>query len=342
MDSVFLKACRREKTLYTPVWLMRQAGRYMKSYRALRKKTPFMELCKDPDLACEVTVEAQTKIGADAAIIFSDILLILEPMGLKLDYLKNEGPSIQKPVRDKKAVEALKPAQSEKSLSFVFDALRKTKKSLKKDIALIGFAGAPFTLASYMIEGGSTRDFRRVKTFMKDEGLWRVLMQKITSDTVAYLNAQITAGADAVQLFDSWAGILSAQEYEKYVLPYSSQVFRGIRREVPTIHFGTGTGRFIHLIRRAGGDVIGVDHRIKLDEAWQKIGYDRAVQGNLDPEVLLGSFADIRKETAKVIKHAAGRPGHIFNLGHGVKPETPEKNVIELIKFVHDHTRQKK
>ena len=336
-ESVFLKACRREKTPYTPVWLMRQAGRYMKDYRAIREKTPFLDLCKNKDLVTEVTVHAQEKIGADAAIIFSDILLIFEPMGLGLQYLKGDGPSIPNPVREKKDVEALNDTFSENKLLFVYEAIKQTRRALKSDIPLIGFSGAPFTLASYMIEGGSSKDFSRIKNFMKqDEGLWKALLQKITRVSIAHLNAQIAAGSQAVQIFDSWAGVLTAEEYEKYAMPFSAELIRGIRPGVPVIHFGTKTGPFLRLVRQAGGDVIGADHHVPLTEAWKTIGYDRAIQGNLDPQLLLGPFSEVRRQAEIILAEAGGRPGHIFNLGHGVLPETPEENVIALIDLIHE------
>ena len=336
-DRVFLKACLREKTPFTPVWLMRQAGRYMKEYRKIREQVPFLELCKNKELVTEVTVHAQEKIGVDAAIIFSDILLVLEPMGLGLQYLKGDGPSITNPVRGKKEVEALTDASPEKSLSFVYESIRMTRRALKPEIPLIGFAGAPFTLASYMIEGGASKDFLQVKKFMSgDEGVWKLLMRKITRVTTRHLNAQIEAGAQAVQIFDSWAGILTPEEYKKYVLPYSRELIQGIKKGTPIIHFGTNTKDLLELIREAGGDVIGADHRIGLGEAWGKIGHDRAIQGNLDPQVLCGPLAEIRKHVERILKEADGRPGHIFNLGHGVLPETPEENVIALVKMVHE------
>ncbi len=335
-DSVFLRACRLEKTDRTPVWLMRQAGRYMKSYREIRAKTPFLTLCKDKDLAAEVTVTAQKKIGADAAIIFSDILLLLEPMGLELDYLKGDGPRIGNPVRRPEDAKRLTDPDPARSLSFVYAAVKESRRRLAPDIPLIGFAGAPFTLASYMIEGGSTRDFAHTKAFMNGAG-WRPLMRKVVRGTVEHLNAQAKAGAQALQLFDSWAGYLERAEYEKFVLPYSSEVIRGVKKGVPVIHFGTHTGKFIDLVARAGGDVIGVDHRMGLRAAWKNIGHHKGIQGNLDPAILSkGSRDRIRSEVKRILKEAAGRPGHIFNLGHGVLPETPVENVIALVDMVRE------
>ena len=337
MTGAFLKACRLEKISFTPVWLMRQAGRYMKDYRDLREKTPFLELCKNKDLVTEVTVRAQEKIGADAAIIFSDILLILEPMGLELEYLKNGGPSIANPVRGEKDVQNLSDSDPIPALSFVYDAIRQTCRSLKAGIPLIGFAGAPFTLASYMIEGGASKDFSKTRNLMlSDEKAWKLLMQKIVKVSVRHLNAQIKAGAEAVQIFDSWVGMLSAEEYTQYVLPYSAELIQGIQKGVPVIHFGTKTKHLLELIRQAGGDVIGADHHINLGDAWKKIGHDRAIQGNLDPEIVCGPISEMKKHVQKILKEAAGRPGHIFNLGHGVLPHTPEENVIALVDMVHE------
>ncbi len=340
-NSVFMKACRREPVPYTPVWLMRQAGRYMKEYRAIREKTPFLEICKNKDLAAEITVHAQETIHADAAIIFSDILLIVEPLGLSLSYKKGDGPSIRKMIRTTKDIEKIPEIDPEESLSFVIEAVRQARKSLKPNIPLIGFAGAPFTLASYMIEGGSSKDFEETKKLMTaDASAWKELMQKIARATTLYLNAQIRAGVQAVQLFDSWVGCLEPKEYREYVLPYTSQVIAGVKKHTPVIHFGTGTTAFLGLMAEAGGDVIGVDHRVRLDEAWKNIGYDKAIQGNLDPLTLCSSKENLRNHVETILKYAAGRPGHIFNLGHGVLPETPLGNVIELIELVHSMSRK--
>ena len=333
-DSVFLKACRREKTPYTPVWLMRQAGRYMRHYRDVRAKMSFNDLCKNPAMAAEVTVMAQEKFNTDAAIIFSDILLLLEPMGFAVNYLK-KGPSIS-PALSGFSVDHIREAKPEKSLSYVCEAVRLARKELKEDIPLIGFAGAPFTLASYMIEGGASKEFSATKKFMQaDSSRWGVLMNKITHVVLAHLNAQIKAGVQAVQVFDSWAGILTPREYEKFVLPYSRKLIAGIN-DAPVIHFGTRTGPFLKIMSQAGGDVIGVDYHLTLDAAWDKIGSDKGVQGNLDPLVLLSDHRDIKNHVIRILKEAAGRPGHIFNLGHGVLPETPEDNVKFLVETVHE------
>lgn len=341
-NSPFMKACRREKTPYTPVWLMRQAGRYMKEYRDLRSRTPFIELCKNSDLATEITVTAQEKIKADAAIIFSDILLIVESFGLGLQYSKNEGPVIDDVIRSKTEIDRMPEIEPAESLGFVFDAIRKTRSALKPNIPLIGFSGAPFTLASYMIEGGSSKDFRHTKALMySDHAAWQILMEKIARAVGKYLKLQIEAGAQAIQLFDSWVGCLGPEDYEKYVLPYSKMVIDILGTSVPVIHFGTNTGSLLELITKAGGDVIGVDFRTPIGDAWKRIGYDRAVQGNLDPALLLGPVQELEKRVKAILNDVNGRPGHIFNLGHGVLPETPVEHVIRLIELVHELTSSK-
>jgi uroporphyrinogen decarboxylase len=339
-NNVFLKACRREPVPYTPVWLMRQAGRYMKEYRELREKTPFLELCKNKDLAAEITVTAQEKIKADAAIIFADILLILEPMGRGLEFVKGDGPSLRR-LESPADVEKLPEIEPKASLAFVLDAIREARRALKDGVPLIGFAGAPFTIVSYMIEGGPSKHFERTKTWMREEpASWKALMAKLTRATIKYLSAQIEAGAQAVQLFDSWVGCLRPEEYRTYVLPYSQHVILGLKGKVPVIHFGTGTDRFLELMSQAGGEVIGVDHGIRLEEAWKQIGYEKGIQGNLNPKALLGGVQEIRSEVQRILKEAGGRPGHIFNLGHGVLPETPVENVIALVDMVHELSRR--
>jgi len=333
----FLAACRREKTLYTPVWLMRQAGRYMAEYRELRARFSFLDLCKRPELAAEITVTPVERLGVDAAILFADILLLLEPMGVGLEYTKEDGPLIHRPVRAGADVDRLLEFDAEKSLPFVFEAVRKSCAALNGRVPLIGFSGAPFTLASYLIEGGGSRNYIHTKRLMvSDPGAWRALMQRLSQVIVEYLNAQIKAGAEAVQLFDSWVGCLSPDDYEKYILPYSQATISGVTSGIPVIHFGTGTAGLLPLIRAAGGDVIGVDWRVNLDEAWQCVGDDVGIQGNLDPVALLSSPGEIRERVAAILKRAGGRPGHIFNLGHGVLPETPVQNVIQMVQAVHE------
>ncbi len=343
-NSLFLKACRCEPVSSTPVWLMRQAGRYMKEYRRIRGRVSFLELCKNPELAAEVTVMAVEKIKADAAILFSDLLLIVEPLGFELSFVEDEGPMISGECVSVKDVERLNEIQPAETLKFVFDAVRLSRSWLPSHIPLIGFSGAPFTLASYIMEGGGSKTFAKTKSFMmSDPGAWRALMEKISRGLIQYLNGQIEAGADAVQIFDSWAGCLSPQDYREFVLPYTRQVIQGIcagQSPVPVIHFGTGTAAFLKEMREAGGDVIGVDFRVELDEAWSSIGYDRGIQGNLDPVVLLSRPEVIRARVKRIFDQAGGRPGHIFNLGHGVLPQTPEENVIALIDCVHELSRR--
>jgi uroporphyrinogen decarboxylase len=338
-DSPFLKACRLEKTPYTPVWLMRQAGRYMKEYRRIRDKVSFMDLCRTPELACQV--EACEKIKADAAIIFSDILLIVEPLGLELEYAKGDGPQITGALASAKDVEALHEIDPGE-LSYVYEAVRLTRSCLDRMTPLIGFSGAPFTLASYMIEGGGSKAFLKTKRFMaEDSGAWHALLEKISRGLVKYLNAQIEAGADAIQIFDSWVGCLSPEDYREFVLPHTRAVIKELKKGIPVIHFGTGTSSFLKELREAGGDVIGVDWRIDLGEAWKIIGYDRAVQGNLDPVALYGPLEAMKKKVKAILTAAGARPGHIFNLGHGILPTTPVDNVIALIDMVHELSGKK-
>jgi uroporphyrinogen decarboxylase len=335
-ECVFLNACRREPTAYTPIWLMRQAGRYMKQYRTLREQHSFLDLCKDSDLACEVTVFAVNHLEVDAAIIFSDILLILEPMGLQLEYAKGDGPVIHNPVRSPADVKALLSVTDPGALPFVFEAIRKTRQALPGNIPLIGFSGAPFTLASYLIEGHGSRNYIHTKALMyNDPGSWHELMTKLAESLGHYLNAQIAAGAQAVQIFDSWVGCLSPHDYRQFVLPYTRQVIQSLTPGVPVIHFGTGTGAFLELLKEAGGDVIGLDWRVELDAGWKRLG-DVAIQGNLDPVALFGDLASIRREAKRILDQAAKRPGHIFNLGHGILPETPVGHVRALVDAVHE------
>ena len=333
----FLAACRREQTAYTPVWLMRQAGRYMEDYRKLRAQHDFLELCKQPDLAAEITVTPVERLGVDAAILFADILLILEPMGVGLEYSKGDGPVIHRPVRSGKDIDGLKDFDPEQELAFVYDAVKKFRKGLNDKVPLIGFAGAPFTLASYLIEGGGSRNYVHTKKlFYTAPESWKRLMERLTKVIAEYLNCQIAAGAQAVQLFDSWAGCLTPGDYEQFAMPYTKAVIDAIVPGVPVINFSTGTAGSLKHIRAAGGNVIGLDWRVNLDEGWEAVGHDVAVQGNLDPVALFSSTKEIKSRAADILRRAAGRPGHIFNLGHGVLPETPVHNVIALIEAVHE------
>ena len=333
----FLAACRREQTAYTPVWLMRQAGRYMEDYRKLRAQHDFLELCKQPDLATEITVTPVERLGVDAAILFADILLILEPMGVGLEYSKGDGPVIHRPVRSGKDIDSLNEFDTAQELSFVYDAVKGILKALDDKVPLIGFAGAPFTLASYLIEGGGSRNYVHTKKlFYGAPEAWKRLMERLAKVIAEYLNCQIAAGAQAVQLFDSWAGCLTPGDYKQFAMPYTKAVIDAITPGVSVINFSTGTAGSLKQIRAAGGDVIGLDWRVNLDEGWAAVGHDVAVQGNLDPVALFASPKEIKTRAADILRRASGRPGHIFNLGHGVLPETPVQNVIALVETVHE------
>ena len=335
----FLKACRREPTAYTPIWLMRQAGRYLKEYRALRRKYSFLEMCKNPELAAKVTLQPVEKFKLDAAIIFSDILIPLEPMGVEFDFAKGEGPVFHHPLRKMKEVGKLRIIEPEEEISFLMKAIRIVRKELEGKVPLIGFSGAPFTLASYIVEGGHSKNYILTKSLMyQDRPTWGALMEKLSEMLIRYLNAQIRSGVQALQIFDSWAGCLSPHDYEEYVLPYSKKVIEGIGKTVPVIHFATSNSTLLELMKRAGGDVIGVDWRTDIGEAWGRIGYDVAIQGNLDPVILLASVDLIEKEVKRILDRVKGRPGHVFNLGHGILPNTPVENVTALVDMVHEYS----
>ncbi|HLW69859.1 MAG TPA: uroporphyrinogen decarboxylase [Candidatus Binataceae bacterium] len=340
-DSPFMRACRREAAPYTPIWLMRQAGRYMPEYRRVRAQNTFLEMCLRPELATEVTVTAARRLGVDAAIIFADILLPLIPMRVGLSYESGDGPVIERPLRSLEQLEQIPPVNAEESLGFVGEAIRLVKRELGESMPLIGFAGAPFTLASYLIEGGASRQYQATKTLMyREPATWHRLMSTLAGVTVDYLKMQIAAGADAIQLFDSWVGSLGPDDYRRFVLPHTHSVIAAVRGLVPVIHFGTITGNLLELMREAGGNVIGLDWRVDLDEAWRRLGPDVAVQGNLDPVALFAEPAEIRRRAQLILDQAANRPGHIFNLGHGILPKTPVDNVIALIDAVHDLSRR--
>ena len=338
--SRFLKACRREPVDVTPVWLMRQAGRYMKDYRELRARVSFLDLCKNPDLVAEVTVSAAERLGVDAAILFADLLLIVEPLGFELDYEKGEGPRVRPALRFGTDIDRLQEVQPS-ALAYVFEGIRRTRASLPPDLPLLGFAAAPFTLASYLIEGGGSRGYARTKAFMySDPGAWRALMEHLVRNLAAYVRGQITAGVQAIQIFDTWVGCLGPADYSEFALPWSRALFEALPKDVPLIHFGTGTGTLLELMREAGGTIMGLDFHVELDAAWQRVGYDVGVQGNLDPSVLLASREAIRPRVERILRQAAGRPGHIFNLGHGILPDTPYENVLAVIEEVHKFGRR--
>ncbi|TWU54424.1 Uroporphyrinogen decarboxylase [Rubripirellula tenax] len=340
-QSLFMRACRGEATERTPVWLMRQAGRYMAEYREVRAKQSFLELCANPTLCSEIMCTAVDRLKVDAAIIFSDLLPILVPMGFDLEFVAGDGPVIHNPIREADDLARVKELDDPQQLDFVYETVRQTRADLPETIPLIGFAGSPFTLASYAIEGGGSRQYTNTKRLMQtDFGAWNALMEKLSGAITVYLNHQIDAGAQCVQLFDSWAGCLSPTDYVKFVLPWMKQIIAGISPGVPVINFATGNPELLPLLRGDRRTVVGVDWRIGLDTAWQRIGHDCAVQGNLDPSVLLANPDVIRVRVADVLGQAGGRPGHIFNLGHGVLKETPVEHAIALVDAVKELSRR--
>ncbi len=336
----FLRACHRLPVDATPVWFMRQAGRYMPEYRALRARYSLLQITQQPDLAAEVTLQPVSRLGVDAAILFADILLILQPMGFDLDFVPGQGPAINNPVRTEEDLRKLRQPDPDSDLGHVMEAIRLLRRELSPEVSLIGFAGAPFTVASYAIEGGPSKNHLKTKSLMYSRPeVWKHLMYELSRATIAYLQAQIRAGAQAVQLFDSWAGILNPRDYETYVLPYSTLVLESLSDcGVPVIHFGTVTATLLNLMAQAGGSVIGLDWRIPLDEGWAQLGDGRAVQGNLDPAALLAPLPVLRQKVRDVLDQAGGRPGHIFNLGHGIYPTTPVENVRAVVELVHEWT----
>ena len=337
-QSRFLRACSRLPVDRTPVWFMRQAGRYMPEYRQIRSKYDLLEIVKRPEIAAEVTLQPVQAFDVDAAILFADILLPVVPMGMQLAFVKGEGPQLSDPIRSARAVERLRILKAETDLDYVMETVRLVRSELPESTPLIGFSGAPFTVASYMIEGGPSRDYRFTKSLMYNAPeVWQSLMEKLTASLSDYLLAQIRSGAQAVQLFDSWVGSLSPMDYQRYVLPYTRRVFEAISQSgVPAIHFGTGTTTLLPLMKLAGGGVIGLDWRLPLDQGWQLLGYEIAVQGNLDPVALFSSPAVLRQQVEDVLRRASGRPGHIFNLGHGILQHTPVGNVRAVVEMVHE------
>jgi len=334
-QSLMMRACRCEPVERTPIWLMRQAGRYLPEYRAVREKMGFLELCKNPRLSAEVMIATVSRLGVDAAIIFSDLLPILEPMGMDLEFAAGEGPIIHNPIRSAADVPRLRELDDLDPLGFVMDVVQATRAGLDDSIPVIGFAGAPFTLASYCVEGGGSKAWLHTKSLMyRDETAWHDMMARLSRAVGRYLVAQFAAGAQIVQLFDSWVGCLGPDDYRRYVLPHSRAAISAAAAHGPVIHFATGNPALLPLLREAGGTVIGIDWRIELAEAWRVIGHDRAVQGNLDPAVLLADRDTVRRRAREILAQAAGRPGHIFNLGHGVLPQTPVENVLDLVAAV--------
>ncbi len=337
----FLKACRRECVDATPVWFMRQAGRYMKEYWTYRDRYRFLDMVKTPEISTAITMQPVNAYDVDAAIIFQDLLPILESMGLDLDYVTGEGPVIHNPIRTVADIDALTMRPAEEAMPYAGDAIRMAVAELDGRVPLIGFAGAPFTLVCYAVEGGSSRNYEIAKGLMYGEpAQWHRLMDMMATAIGDYLIAQVRAGARVLQVFDSWVGALSSADYREYVLPHSQKAIAIAKEEmdVPLIHFGTGTAGILELLKEAGGDVIGVDWRIDIDVAWRRLGDDVGVQGNLDPVVLFAPFEEIERQTRRILDSVRGKPGHIFNLGHGILQRTPVENVRRLVDFVHEYT----
>lgn len=341
-EERMLAACRRQAVDATPVWFMRQAGRCLAQYRELRQRYDILTIAKTPELNAEVTALPVRRLGVDAAVLFADIMLPLEGMGVPFHIEPDVGPIIERPVRTAAAVEALRVIPAEEATPYLFDAIRAVRRELPGEVALIGFAGAPFTMASYLVEGRPTREFARIKTLLfREPALFARLMERLTEVAIRYLGAQVDAGVDVVQLFDSWVGAIAPSDYERAVLPYSRRIFAALREtSVPTIHFGTMTGGLLELMAAAGPDVVSVDWRVHLDDAWARIGFDRGIQGNLDPARLLGGFEVAADGARDVLRRAGGRTGHIFNLGHGVLPETDPDDLVRLVELVHAETER--
>ncbi len=343
-DSRFLRACRRQPTDATPVWFMRQAGRYMPEYRAIREKMSMLDAIRTPEIAAQITLQPVNAFALDAAILFSDILTPLIGMGIDLDFVKGEGPSIDNPIRSAQDVDRLRTPSALESLPYTFDAIRLISAELApRGLPLIGFAGAPFTLASYAIEGGGSKNYERTKALMWNApDVWDRLMQKFAAALGDYLFEQAHAGVNTLQVFDSWAGALSPRDYARFVAPYTRQVIERARQSgVPVIYFSTGTGGMLDRIAALGSDAISVDWRVSLDSAWHTIGYDRAIQGNLDPTLLLADWPEVQAAADDVLAQANGRAGHIFNLGHGILPGTPVDTVRRLVDYVHEKIHER-
>jgi uroporphyrinogen decarboxylase len=338
-NSRFVRACKSQSVDRTPVWFMRQAGRYMPEYRAVRKQHSLLEICKRPALAAEVTITAAEIIGIDAAIIFADLLLPLEVMGLPFHFSAGEGPVIEKPVRSKEDISNLRTDRAA-DLGYVSEAVSLVAKHFTDRVPVIGFCGAPFTLASYMIEGGGSRNYVHAKKMMYNSpSSWDELMRKLVVVTAAYAADQVRAGADVIQIFDSWVGCLSVEDYRRYVLPYVTGMVKQLQKTgAPIIYFGTDSATLLPAMKETGADVIGLDWRIPLDEGWARLDYECAVQGNLDPVLLFADWKELQSRAEDILRRAAGRPGHIFNLGHGILPETPVENVKNLARFVQEYS----
>src|ERR1700692_4296623 len=338
-DSLFIRAVKAQPTECTPVWFMRQAGRYMAEYRAIRKQYSLIEICKKPEVAAQVTIEAAEILKVDAAIIFADLLLPLEVMGLPFHFAAGEGPKIEKPVRTAEDVARLR-ADRAADLGYVSEAVKLVCKHFGNKLPVIGFCGAPFTLASYMIEGGGSRNYLFTKKMMYSApAAWNELMQKLVSVTAEYSAEQVSAGADTIQIFDSWVGCLSVEDYRRYVLPHATDLVKRLQKTgVPVIYFGTDSSTLLPSMQETGAEVIGLDWRIPLDAGWKSLGFKGAVQGNLDPGLVFADWTELKSRAENILKQAAGRPGHIFNLGHGILPETPVENVKALCDYIRDHS----
>ena len=349
MNDTFLKACRGEAVPYTPVWIMRQAGRYLKQYQKIRKKVDFLTLCKTPELAAEVTIQPIDALGVDAAILFSDILIPAEAMGMKLKFFEKKGPVLTPPIRDEHSVKKLLVPEPEDSLGFVMETIKILRKELNTRVPLIGFSGAPFTMATYMIEGGTSKNFLQTKKMIfQSPGLYASLMEKVTQTIVKYLEAQMKAGVQVVQLFDTWAGIFSPQDYKDYVLPYIKRVIKEIKdwqstelaESVPIIYFVGECGGLLEEIKTCGADVIGIDWRINMDDSIKRLGNNISVQGNLDPCALFQPREKIQGRVKDILNMAVSARGHIFNLGHGILPETQVENVVAMVEMVHNLSKK--
>jgi len=342
-ESRFVRACKALPVDRTPVWFMRQAGRYMAEYRAVRKKYSLVEICKQPEVAADVTITAAEILGVDAAIIFADLLLPLEVMGLPFHFASGEGPVIEKPVRTQKDVGHLRVDRADE-LGYVSEAVRLVARHFAGRVPVIGFCGAPFTLASYMIEGGGSRNYVHTKQMMYlSPSVWDELMQKLVAVVAEYSAEQVRAGADAIQIFDSWVGCLGVEDYRRHVLPRTTELVKTLQKRtgVPVIYFGTDSATLLPSMQETGAEVIGLDWRIPLNEGWRSLGFKGAVQGNLDPVVLFARWEEVKSRAQEVLRRAGGRAGHIFNLGHGILPETPVDNVKALAKFVQEYSAAK-
>ena len=340
-NSLFVRAAKAQPTERTPVWFMRQAGRYMAEYRAIRKQYSLIEICKHPKVAAQVTIEAAEILKVDAAIIFADLLLPLEVMGLNFQFTAGEGPQIEKPLRCEQDIAALRTDRAAE-LGYVSEAVKLVVKHFGEKLPVIGFCGAPFTLASYMIEGGGSRNYIHTKKIMYSAPrAWNELMSKLVAVTAEYSIEQVRAGADVIQIFDSWVGCLSVEDYRGYVLPHATTLVKRIQKSgVPVIYFGTDSATLLPSMKETGADVIGIDWRIPLDAGWQSMGFRDAVQGNLDPVLLFADWKELQSRAEDILRRAGSRPGHIFNLGHGILPETPVENVKALCEYVREHSAE--